>query len=295
MIEVQRCLVMQRENEERRFALSAESGRWQQAPSRAAAAVAAPQSLVERPNPQTARERIAILALLNSASSQDSQVMFHERLASVRAPQAQRDTARRHVLNRLEQHSHTASDGSVHDASPSDSETSDERVLERGLRESDAVDTDQLARTNSSLGQHGRRRWTPEEDALLQRIVGVSGARNWNRIASQLDGRTGQQARLRFKNYLRSCQELSNKGLFTPEQDRLILSVDPGDPNKWKRVAVQLGRSNHAVKNRYHLLKRRIRRAEQQRAASSGSNKEAEPVTNDPMVRSIEPRRPTTD
>lgn len=44
--------------------------------------------------------------------------------------------------------------------------------------------------------------WSPEEDAILSRLVGKFGARNWSLIARGISGRSGKSCRLRWCNQL---------------------------------------------------------------------------------------------
>ena len=55
-------------------------------------------------------------------------------------------------------------------------------------------------------GKGGRDRvkgpWSPEEDAILSRLVSKFGARNWSLIARGIAGRSGKSCRLRWCNQL---------------------------------------------------------------------------------------------
>ena len=44
--------------------------------------------------------------------------------------------------------------------------------------------------------------WSPEEDAILSRLVNKFGARNWSLIAKGIPGRSGKSCRLRWCNQL---------------------------------------------------------------------------------------------
>lgn len=63
-----------------------------------------------------------------------------------------------------------------------------------------------LAAGDGSGGQSGRDRvkgpWSPEEDAILSRLVSKFGARNWSLIARGIAGRSGKSCRLRWCNQL---------------------------------------------------------------------------------------------
>lgn len=47
--------------------------------------------------------------------------------------------------------------------------------------------------------------WSPEEDAVLSRLVSKFGARNWSLIARGIPGRSGKSCRLRWCNQLDPC------------------------------------------------------------------------------------------
>ena len=58
---------------------------------------------------------------------------------------------------------------------------------------------------SSSQGARGDRvkgPWSPDEDAILSRLVGKFGARNWSLIARGISGRSGKSCRLRWCNQL---------------------------------------------------------------------------------------------
>lgn len=39
--------------------------------------------------------------------------------------------------------------------------------------------------------------WTPEEDALLTKLIGIYGTKNWSVVAAGIKGRSGKSCRLR--------------------------------------------------------------------------------------------------
>ncbi|KAL1150575.1 hypothetical protein V6Z11_A10G271100 [Gossypium hirsutum] len=76
--------------------------------------------------------------------------------------------------------------------------------------------------------------WSPEEDAVLSRLVAKFGARNWSLIARGIPGRSGKSCRLRWCNQLDPC--LKRKP-FTDEEDRIIISAHAIHGNKWASIA----------------------------------------------------------
>lgn len=58
---------------------------------------------------------------------------------------------------------------------------------------------------SSSSSSRVKGPWSPEEDAVLSRLVSQFGARNWGMIARGIPGRSGKSCRLRWCNQLDPC------------------------------------------------------------------------------------------
>ncbi|EAY19447.1 Myb-like DNA-binding domain containing protein [Trichomonas vaginalis G3] len=103
--------------------------------------------------------------------------------------------------------------------------------------------------------EHGKRKFTEEEDKTILEMVEKNGVHYWKQIAAVLQDRTARQVRERWKHYL--SQDIQ-KAPWTQEEDDLLERQYRKYGPKWSLIAGMLpGRTDVNIKNRWALLCRK--------------------------------------
>ncbi|GMH26582.1 hypothetical protein Nepgr_028425 [Nepenthes gracilis] len=103
--------------------------------------------------------------------------------------------------------------------------------------------------------------WSPEEDEKLIRYITNHGYGCWSEVPEKAGlQRCGKSCRLRWINYLRPD---IRRGRFTPEEEKLIISLHEVVGNRWAHIASHLpGRTDNEIKNYWNSwIKKKIKKS----------------------------------
>ncbi|OHT14988.1 hypothetical protein TRFO_42796 [Tritrichomonas foetus] len=99
---------------------------------------------------------------------------------------------------------------------------------------------------------NSRKKFSSEEDKHLKELVEKHGAKNWDKIAELMPGRTGRQCRDRYRNYL--IPGFFNGQWSQDEDDLLRVKYHEFGPQWAKMTPFFHGRSANSLKNRWNYF-----------------------------------------
>ena len=106
------------------------------------------------------------------------------------------------------------------------------------------------------------RKFTPEEDEKLKKLVNSFGDSAWDEISSMMPGRNPRQCHDRYTYYL---SPFINNSPFTEEEDKRIIRLQPIYNGRWVSMAKKFkGRTEVQLKNRWNTLRKLQNRSEKQ-------------------------------
>jgi hypothetical protein len=95
-----------------------------------------------------------------------------------------------------------------------------------------------------------RRRFQPEEDALLTRIMSEEPALGWDAVAKRLAGRNARQCRERWLHYL---SPQVRTGPWTPAEEAFLIALMNEHGHSWSVIRQRFnGRGENDIKNRWY-------------------------------------------
>ena len=133
------------------------------------------------------------------------------------------------------------------------------------------------AQGSHHTGTNSRKKFSSEEDKHLKELVEIHGAKNWDRIAELMPGRTGRQCRDRYRNYL--IPGFFNGQWSQEEDDLLRAKYNEFGPQWAKMTPFFNGRSANSLKNRWNYFVCRTDPKTQQETQEQKQVKTPQPIT----------------
>ncbi|EAY14092.1 Myb-like DNA-binding domain containing protein [Trichomonas vaginalis G3] len=111
---------------------------------------------------------------------------------------------------------------------------------------------------SNMLSTRCKAKFTPEDDKKLLYYVDKLGTNKWFEVSICMGNKTTRQCRERYKTYL--APNISHE-TWTPEDDHLLMNKYNEFGSKWSAISKFFtNRTGIAVKNRCHVLLRKIKK-----------------------------------
>ena len=122
------------------------------------------------------------------------------------------------------------------------------------------LNKNKVEKVNMSENQEKKKRtnkkFSPQEDALLKKLVSEYGESSWEDIAFHMKGRNTRQCHDRWVYYL--SPKVSNAP-WTDEDDQKLIKLVKQLNGKWVQIAKRFrGRNDTQIKNRWNTLKKHM-------------------------------------
>ena len=103
-----------------------------------------------------------------------------------------------------------------------------------------------------------KKKFSPEEDELLKRLVAEYGEFEWELIASKFNNRNARQCHDRWKFYV---NPKLNKEPFTEEEDMRLINLVSKYGGMWVQISKHFkNRSDVQMKNRWKALQKQMQK-----------------------------------
>ena len=128
----------------------------------------------------------------------------------------------------------------------------------------------EMDNTLYSKKSKSKKKFTPEEDALITEQVKLQGEKGWKRIAAFVPGRTARQCIERWKNYLSPDVSLSPWNKY---EDDMLEQYVKEHGQQWSKISKFFNsRTDVMLKNRWSYLKRKLPNFQVSPVVSSDNN-----------------------
>lgn len=112
-----------------------------------------------------------------------------------------------------------------------------------------------MATCNKPKAGGAKQKFTPEEDAVILKLVQYYGTKDWKKIADHLSNRKARQVRERYINYL---DPTIDKRKWTIQEEEFLNDMVNKFGKRWKYISSYfIGRTDVSIKNHWVILNKR--------------------------------------